>query len=741
MRSYFFVAKQAADRRRVTHVGHESQLRRGAFMLLAAAGLVGMIGFVALSVDLGVISLTKTNLQKTADAAALAAAQEIIASVESASNDATSPGGPDDINSISISASKAMAEKVAEMNGVYIDPDRDVAFGRRVFNEDTQTFEIVWGEPPYTSGASFNVVQVTCRRDNPDTTKPDSVLELFFAPVNGTKSAAISASAIAFVEARDIVSILDFSGSMNYDSALRSIDTFGRTALEDNMEDIFDALQPVDLGDLEFTPEWLTVEGEDPDSEGEAKIYVTFKHKEVFIDSTKDIQEVYLIFEDGGWQHFGSCGCSSGTWKGSGNNNNEPIHAVYVRSGSSVTTVSGQPASGRNIPHIEVTFYEDHIDVESTKNLSNVVLEFSDGVHQKFEGLNGKTGSFQGTGSNTGKTIERAWIKSGRNHSGDGPGYGEEFENPGGSADPQYFEDNNWNVQVCFGLDNTPYPYPSGSWNDYIDHVRWSSPIENADYRKKYGGVTFVDYLLEKRQRNHQTPDLWKTPHYPFHAMKNGMSLFLGFLDELEFGDHVGLVTYDSSARIEKKVKNENNVTVADLGNDWISDNYTAVDTIQRRKQAGHYDIYTGLGYGIETGIELLDEHARPGSRPTLLVMTDGNANRSPSGWSLPRNWDWDELTDYDGDGRANYTSNDRHKQYAFYQAKQAIDKGYTVHTLSVGAGADRDLMRAIAFAGHGEWINVPGGTTIAEIEEQMLDAFARIAANVPPAKLLHKGN
>jgi hypothetical protein len=68
--------------------------------------------------------------------------------------------------------------------------------------------------------------------------------------------------------------------------------------------------------------------------------------------------------------------------------------------------------------------------VTSTKDLSNVVLEFADGVHQKFDGLSGYTGTFQGTGDNEGKEIVGVWIKSGCNHSGDGPGYGERVTNP-----------------------------------------------------------------------------------------------------------------------------------------------------------------------------------------------------------------------------------------------------------------------------------------------------------------------
>ncbi len=713
--------------------------RRGAFMVVAAVCLVGAIGFVALSVDLGVIALTKTNLQKAADAAALAAAQEIIASIDNAGEESEQVGGgsaASDINSVSISAAKAMAEKVASLNGVYIDPDKDVSFGRRYFNENTQKFDVAWGEAPYTDGATYNVVGVSCRRDNPDVTQPDGMLQLFFAPVGGTETASVSASAVAFVEARDIVTILDYSGSMNYDSQLRSLDSFGREALESNMGAIYDALQPVDLGDMVFEPAWLVVEGEDPATSAEAKIFVTFKHDEVEIVSDKEIQKVQLIFEDDGEQTFDDCSGTTGTWRGTGWNDGEPIYAVWVFAGQSEVTVEGQPAQGRRIPHIDVTFMENSVYVESTKDLSNVVLEYEDGVHQKFDGLSGHTGTFAGTGSNEGKAIVNVWVKSGRNHSGDGPGYGELFENPGGSAPPQYFADTNTNVKICFGLDHISYPYNSGSWDSFINYVRTNSSVREAGYRKKYGGLTLVDYLLSQKPRSSQTADLWKTPHYPFHAMKNGMSLFLDFLNDLEFGDHVGLVTYDSTARAETNVKDENGTTLVNL-QDKISDDYAGIDVIQRRKQAGHYNVYTGLGYGIEEGTDLLDNHSRPGSRPTLLVMTDGQANRSPSGWSLPNNWDWDSLTDYDGDGDADYKTYDRHKQYAFYQAKIAIDNGYTVHTMSVGQGADRDLMKAMAFAGNGQWINVPGGATISEIESQMLEAFAKIAANVPPAKLL----
>jgi hypothetical protein len=65
------------------------------------------------------------------------------------------------------------------------------------------------------------------------------------------------------------------------------------------------------------------------------------------------------------------------------------------------------------------------VTVSSTKDLSNVVLQFADGTVQKFDGLSGHEGTFAGTGDNDGAVLTGVWIKSGNNASGDGPGYGE----------------------------------------------------------------------------------------------------------------------------------------------------------------------------------------------------------------------------------------------------------------------------------------------------------------------------
>ena len=78
-------------------------------------------------------------------------------------------------------------------------------------------------------------------------------------------------------------------------------------------------------------------------------------------------------------------------------------------------------------PRVGASFSNNHqsVTANSSMDLSNVVLQFSDGTTQKFEGLSGLSQTFSGTGANAKKCITGIWIKSGCNQSGDGPGYGE----------------------------------------------------------------------------------------------------------------------------------------------------------------------------------------------------------------------------------------------------------------------------------------------------------------------------
>lgn len=269
-------------------------------------------------------------------------------------------------------------------------------------------------------------------------------------------------------------------------------------------------------------------------------------------------------------------------------------------------------------------------------------------------------------------------------------------------------------------------------WKAYISYVM---DHDNSSYRKKYGYRTLIDYLLTQRSKNNQSEDLWRTPHYPFQSLKDATGLFCDYLDELDFDDQCGLAIYATTSRVESST-NEDGVGIS-LGTDLITPDRYKVKGIVQQRQAAHYDSTTNIGGGILEARGLLEDHCRFGARKTIVLVTDGLANERPSNWSLPAGFDWSDWTDWDGNGTANFTISDKDCQYAFYQATQAIQEGITIHTVTVGVDADDSLMEAIAKASGGIWIDVPGGTTVDQMESQMRDAFAQIASRVPPPKLI----
>ena len=566
--------------------------RRGVVVVLTGFLLIAVFAFVALSVDTGRIVLTETHMQNAVDAASLAAAQEITAAVYAAGQGGGSVNI--DANSIAVEAAREMAAQVAAANGVYVNPDSDVRFGKRVFDADNGTWPIAWDESPY------NVVQVVARRTDMDSTLPDGQLPLAFGWAVGHSQVPLQTSATAFVEARDLVVVLDFSASMNDDSSIRSFGALGQSQVEATLDGMWDALQAADP-----------------------------------------------------W------------WPG--------------------TSDSKFPATG--FGEID-SYYGTYISSNDTNSIFYQL------------GLSEEDGS---------GNLRYPYPQSGRYSSG--------------APKPKLSKSSN-----------------ISRWKSYINYVKGL----RGTYKKRYGYRTLMDYLQEQRYSSSYSEDLWRTPHYPFHAIKEGATLFLDFLTELDFGDEVGLVSYGKWA-VQEMTHYDGEVNI-DISDNPITSDYGVIDQIQRRHQAGDYNAYTGMGDGILKARELLvgvasdpddDGYSRYGARPTMLIMTDGQTNQGPSGWSLPGDFDWAEWTDYDGDGNADYSTSDWKKQYAFWEATQAVQRGITLHTLAVGANADRDLMEAIAYAGGGIFISVPGGTTIAEMESQLVEAFRNIASKVPPAKLV----
>jgi Flp pilus assembly protein TadG len=613
-----------------------SPTRRGVFLVVGAVCLVAALALMALAVDIGVASLTKSQMQGAVDSSALAAAMEI---TNALTNAGTNVG---DVFTYAQQQARTKAASVARLNNIYVNPSTDVTFGRRYFDSNKNAYVIDW-----TAGASqTNVVKVTARRDSTTKNSPDAKVPSLFAL--GTGGTVIRTEAVAFIDPRDMVIVQDFSRSMNFDSYFTDEVATGlsKTQIEDALAMVWSDLQPLSLGTMTYTPQYFSQSQTSSSVTGT----VTFKGTSVAITNSTAMKSVKLTFTSGSTQTFSISGTTTktGTYSGTGSN------------------------AGSRISSVAITAYK----VGSTSQTLTL-----------------PTHTYSST-----------------------------------------------TVMAGFGLTNGNYPYAAGSWSGYVSYVQTSTALPNYGYQDMYGGMTFLCYIMKSYASQSECKDLWKTRHYPFQACKDGQQLLCDFLTDLAFDDRLGMVSYDSSHRMEKTLISSNpDFPHIDISASPMSKDYASVAALMHYKQAAYYSDATNMGGGMKDAIAMLDQYKRDGSRPAIILMTDGHANTIDSGDStaLPAGWNWNTMFDYNGDGVADYSSTDPQVTYVLSKVKIAVDKGYTVHSVSVGAVADRDLMKAVAWLGKGYWLDVPAGTTVADMSDQMRTVFAKIASAVPPARLV----
>ena len=686
--------------------------RRGVFIVVLAVSLAACLAFVAFSVDTGLVVLTQTRMQNCVDAAALAAASEITYAVQNAGANVS------DVTAYAMDQARLKAQQIGTMNNVYIDPAIDVRFGRRQSTGNGQ-YSITWDVTP------ANAVKVSARRTDNDTSKPDGKLKTMFASVFGPAKVGITTEATAYIESRDIGLVLDFSSSMNDDSSYDVLGSRDRAQLDANMEDIFDALDVErNLGSMTFTPQWFNQSV----TSGTRNGTVTFRNTSIdFTSSAIATGGIQLRFTDNSTETKTPT-ATSGTYARTGTA--KTINRVTMNfpgtlaPGTASATVSGKTAT--------VTFNNNTSNVVAVTTSTNMTE-----IRLNYQGGTNATSTFSGTKSRS-VTGSGLYVSSVRVNMG---GTLVTVNNPAGTSAPTsfspvslVFEPTTTNVQTFLGLGSVTYPWGSGSWSEFITYCQTDSQIISAGHQYKYGGACLVNYLLKNKYTYASCNDLWRTPYYPFHSVKQGAMLFCDFIEDLGFGDEVGAVSYDVASRREQSL-NYDGYSI-DVSSNPISANYESVRQIVRHRQAAHWSSNTNIGGGIVCGKQMLDDSKRLGTQPTLLIMTDGQPTAQDSGWTFPSDWNWG-MFDYDGDGSGDYYTEDSDALYALMRAKECVDAGYTIHTMTVGLGADPSLMKAIAHMGKGITIVVPGDQSVAEMEEEVIAGFQKIAAFVPPAKLV----
>jgi Flp pilus assembly protein TadG len=558
--------------------------RRGAILVLAAVLMIVLLGFVALTVDNGFIQLTRTQLQSAADAAALSGAMELSGTLDPAL--------------VRTNANREIVQTAAmyragERSSVVIDPAKDITFGKYVWNSSLQKYVIQWGN----DATPYNVVKVQAMRTTG--AGGDNRLPLFFAPAIGSQYASVGAEAIATFQPRDIVVVLDYSGSMNDDSCFGAISKLGRSYIESNLQTMWTELGSPVYGNLTFTPQYATLKGR---------------------------------------------------------------------------------AASETIPHIETTFKRTSVDVVSTINLTTVTLKFSNGATQTFNVSGTKTGSYAGTGSNSGKDITNCWVKSGTNASLSSGNLGEQFDFTTA------------NIKTALGL-TMPYPYPSGSWEAYIQTVQSSSNnIKTAGYRDMYGYMTWLEYLQTQEYGYSDTPDLWKTSEQPVGSMKDAVELFINYLIDVEAQDNVGLVVFTHTNSIGAILQH------------GLSNNLTQIKTTANQRQAGHYVGGTNIYAGMKVAHDELTAHARPQASRLIVLLTDGQAN-------LP-------------------TSTSVATQLVLQEAQAAKNDKIKILTIGLGADADTATLQSVADTTGGIYYGIPGGQSVDAVQAQLKDVFHQIASS-----------
>ncbi|MBT6157882.1 MAG: hypothetical protein HOL01_15750 [Planctomycetaceae bacterium] len=164
-------------------------LRRGSILVLSAAMLVAIFAFTSFTVDVGLITVTKAQLESAADAGSLAASLELSQGLGPAPEKTTAEV---ELLGRQAAVDVAALHRSGDLSSAHVDSNRDVRFGQVYWDTNANDWVKSWGVPPY------NMVEVSLLRHEAGGSE-DGPLPLFFGPVIGHDTANVSASTISAI--------------------------------------------------------------------------------------------------------------------------------------------------------------------------------------------------------------------------------------------------------------------------------------------------------------------------------------------------------------------------------------------------------------------------------------------------------------------------------------------------------------------------------------------------------------
>jgi hypothetical protein len=172
----------------------------------------------------------------------------------------------------------------------------------------------------------------------------------------------------------------------------------------------------------------------------------------------------------------------------------------------------------------------------------------------------------------------------------------------------------------------------------------------------------------------------------PIRGAKEAAARFIERFDPRY--DQVGYVTYSSSANIISELECVRRLGADNCTTDVIAANVTS--RVRASNAGGGTNIPQGLRLGIDVLSSRSGHYGRPGAAHILVFMTDGETNVLSGIDSVCYGQDyWPQ----NGLG----TTIDRSKDCAVYYARQARNNGIVIYSITLGDGADIELMQYIA--------------------------------------------
>ncbi|MEN9673873.1 MAG: hypothetical protein RL553_2138, partial [Planctomycetota bacterium] len=180
----------------MTKIKFINKARKAAILPMLAISMVALIGIIALAVDIGILAQTKSQLQSAADAAALSGSRGLTGDTGTDNNRAAVTGlALSTIQASTIMGQTVQASQMTTQVGYY---NYDAVLGK---------FQPIFtGSKPSTENWSAVKTDVTF-------SQPTSLAKFF-----NYSAFSATASATAVHRPRDLAIILDYSGSMRFNS-------------------------------------------------------------------------------------------------------------------------------------------------------------------------------------------------------------------------------------------------------------------------------------------------------------------------------------------------------------------------------------------------------------------------------------------------------------------------------------------------------------------------------------------